>query len=74
MIRSLSIILVWILAVEAGRITLYSGLAVEDRGNGTEEEKWNNEIDNGDNDDDDENFTNENSQDSDIYVRTTTTP
>ncbi|MCP9266395.1 hypothetical protein DINM_021942 [Dirofilaria immitis] len=69
MIRSVSIVVVWILAVEGERIILHSGSAADaDRGNGTAEGKWNNEIDNGDYNDD-EGFANENFQDNDIYVR-----
>ncbi|KAM3726965.1 Midasin [Dirofilaria immitis] len=67
MIRSVSIVVVWILAVEGERIILHSGSAADaDRGNGTAEGKWNNEIDNGDYNDD-EGFANENFQDNDIY-------
>ncbi|EJW86555.1 hypothetical protein WUBG_02535 [Wuchereria bancrofti] len=80
MIRSVSIIIVWIFVVEASRIIFHSGSTDADRGNGSEKEKWINEMDNGDyNDDDDgddddnnnnndyEAFTNENTEDSDIH-------
>uniref|UniRef100_A0A8R1TVG5 Uncharacterized protein n=1 Tax=Onchocerca volvulus TaxID=6282 RepID=A0A8R1TVG5_ONCVO len=60
MIQSVSIIIVWILAVEAERIVLNSG-SDADKGNSTAEEKWNSEIDN------DDGFANENFQDNDIY-------
>ncbi|OZC08396.1 hypothetical protein X798_04596 [Onchocerca flexuosa] len=61
MIQSVSIIFVWILVVEAGRIILSSGSADADKGNSTAEKKWNDEIDN------DDGFANENFQDNDVY-------
>ncbi|KAK6110072.1 hypothetical protein QQG55_38470 [Brugia pahangi] len=61
MIRSVSIIIVWIFVVEASRIILHSESTDADRGNGSEEEQWINEMVNGDyNDDDDDNDDDDN--------------